>query len=706
MKFSKAKALLFPPTKVLLSLSLLLLSYQSVNAAELQHSDAVIEELIVTSSLHKSRADTALPVNILAGEELREKAAATLGETLQDQLGVTTASFGSGVGAPVIRGQGGNRVQVLQGGIGNIDASAISADHANSLEPTLAERIEVLRGPATLLYGNGAIGGVVNVIDNRIPTSVPAGITGLLETRHNGASDQQVNVLKLEGGIGQFAWHVDGVYRDSNDVEINGFAINPATVDFSDEEALQELLDSRGSIANSSTQASVKTVGGSWIEGDAYFGLSLNQLQNQYGIPEGAHEPHEGPELEQEEAEAGGILIDMEQDRLDMEMVLPLSGWFEEVHGRMSSVDYQHVEIEPNGEAGTLFEQDGVEGRFVFHLTGTETQESVIGLHFSHREFSALGEEAFIPATDIDSYALFTVHSLDLGNTTYEFGIRGERQTMEQLKGSCEDSQNSFSGSSSAIWRFREDSNLIFSVAHSQRSATVEELYSNINSGCGELAADLLIEHAATQRIEIGNPAAEKERSTNFEIGLRKHLGSVTGEMNIFYNSISDYIFLFDTDLFVDGVQLAQYQQEDAVFSGFEAELGVPLIRTGDHLSELTLFTDYVSAEFDSRGNVPRIPPLRYGFELSHSHLDWQARLRWTEVQTQSDAAFNESRTHGYSLVNIYADYHLEIGNQTGLLFFKLNNLLDEKIRHHTSLLKDVAPAIGRAMEMGFRIEF
>lgn len=693
---------------LLLTLSLLAASSQ---AAELEHTGGAIEEVIVTSTLNRSRADTALPVNILTGEELREKAAATLGETLQDQVGVTVSSFGAGVGAPVIRGQSANRVQVLQGGIGNIDASSISADHASSLEPALAERIEVLRGPSTLLYGNGAIGGVVNVIDNRIPTSLPVATSGFLETRNNSASDQQVSVLKLEGGAGRFAWHVDGIYRDSNDVEVSGFAINPDIVDSSDPEAWEELLLSRGKLANSSTQASVKTVGGSWILNEGYVGLSFNQLANDYGIPVGAHESHDEAVLDEEphedEPEAGaGTRIAMEQDRVDMELVLPLSGWFKEVHGRMSTVDYQHVELEPSGEAGTLFQQDGVEGRFVFQLDYPDDQAGVFGLHFSHREFSALGEEAFIPATDIDSTALFTVHSLDLANVTYEFGVRAERQSLEQLHGRCSDDQTSFSGSASAIWHYRDDTNLIFSLAHSQRSATVEELYSNIDTTCSELPLASLIPHAATQRLEIGNPNAERERSSNIEFGLRKHLGPVTGELNIFYNDIADYVFLFDTGVFEEGVEIARYLQEDATFRGFEAALNLPLRRDGYHLSELDLFSDYVRADFNRNGNVPRIPPLRFGGELRHSHLNWQAKLRWTEVRDQSDTGINETNTEGYSLLNFYADYHLPIGNQSALAFFKLNNLLDESIRHHTSLLKDVAPSAGRSVELGVRFEF
>ncbi len=674
----------------------------NVTAAELEHAEVAVEEIIVTSTLHRSRADTALPVNILTGEELREKASATLGETLQEQVGVSVASFGPGVGAPVIRGQGGNRVQVLQGGIGNIDASSISADHANSLEPALAERIEVVRGPATLLYGNGAIGGVVNVIDNRIPTRRVEGLTGIVETRNNSASDHQVNVARVEGGAGNIAWHLDGIYRESNDVDINGFAINPSTVDIANAEELKALLDSRGRLGNSNTRANVKTAGASWIFDEGYIGFSLNQLENEYGIPGGAHDDEEESEQEQE----GGVRIVMEQDRADMEMELPLNGWFQELHARLSTVDYQHVEVEPGGEIGTLFEQEGVEGRFVFHLAGTDNREGVFGVHFSHRDFSALGEEAFIPATDIDSLALFTVHSVDVAAMTYEFGLRGERQSLQQIRGGCDVSETAWSGSTSAIWRFRDNTNLLFSVAHSQRSATVEELYSNVDTACNELPSISLVQHAATQRFEIGNPNVDVEKSTNFEFALRKHLGDISGELNLYYNNISDYIYLFDTGEFLEGVEISSYQQRDALFYGMEAEANFPLRRSGEHLTELNLFSDYVRAEFDRGGNIPRIPPLRAGIELRHSHVRWQTKLRWTEVQQQKDTGINESRTDGYSLLNFYVDYHLPLGQREALFFFKASNLLDESIRYHSSLLKDLAPAAGRAVEVGLRFEF
>ena len=504
-------------------------------------------------------------------------------------------------------------------------------------------------------------------------------------------------MFKLESGAGQFAWHLDAVYRESNDVEVNGYAINPDTVNFEDEGDFAGLIASKGKIPGSNTRSHAGSIGGSWILDGGYVGVSYNRLENEYGIPGRAAELHEA---------AGGTRILMRQDRTDIELQLPLAGILKEVHGRVSQVDYQHVEVEPEGEIGTLFEQEGVEGRFTFHLGLNDNHEGVFGLHFSHRNFSALGEEAFMPRTDIDSLALFTVHSLDVDTTTFEFGLRAERRSLAQIDGSCDDSSTSFSGSASSIWRFREDMNLLLSYAYSQRSATVEELYSNIDTGCNTLALDELILHVATRRFEIGDPRAEREASNNVEIGLRKHLGNVTGELNIFYNEISDYLFLFDTGIFRDGIEISSYAQEDAVFQGVEAQLGFPIFRNGEHLSELSVFADYVSAKFDSSGNVPRIPPLRFGAELRHSHLHWQARLRLTQVQDQSSTASKESKTEGHTLLNIYLDYHVTFGDRTGILFLKGSNLLDESIRWHTSLLKDVAPAPGRAIEIGLRFEF
>lgn len=680
------------------------------------HTSEAIEEIIVTSSLQQTRAETALPVNVLSGEALREKAASTLGETLKELVGVNSASFGTGVGLPIIRGQTGNRVQVLQGGVSNMDASAISPDHANSVEAILAERIEVIRGPATLLYGNGAIGGVVNVIDNRIPTSVPEAFTGLMETRNDSASDQQTTVLKLEAGAGDFAFHLDGTYRESNDTTIHGFAINPRTVDIGDEEALEQLLGSKGQIDNSSTRAHANTGGFSWNFDGGYIGASVGHSRSNYGLPSAAHAHHEGDGVDEpahdedelaHEAESG-IRIAMQQDRYDFEGLRELDGLFTQVQGKVSVVDYQHAEIEGNGQIGTIYSNEGSEGRFTLTQSPIGNLEGVTGLQVGSKTFSAIGDEAYIPATDIKSIGVFTVQSLDVGDFIYEFGLRAERQNMNQAGAACDDSTNSLSGSASALWRVRDDTNLMLALAHSQRAASVEERFSNIaNTSCTEPTDPMdLIAHAATQRLEVGDPSADKERSTNIEIGLRRHMGAVTGDVNVFYNKIADYLYMRDTGVYVGGMQIARMTQDDAVFTGIEAEFSLPISEGEVHLTELSLFGDSVRARLDTNGNVPRIPALRYGAQLTHTHSDWQYKLRLTRVANQSDVALNESSTNGYTLMNASVDYHANLLGNELTLFGKANNLLDEEVRNHASVLKDVAPEAGRNLVLGLRFEF
>lgn len=694
------------------------------HAAE-QHADEPIDEIIVTSSLQQTRAETALPVNVLSGEALREKAASTLGETLKELVGVNSASFGTGVGAPIIRGQSGNRVQVLQGGVSNIDASGVSPDHANSVEAVLAERIEVVRGPATLLYGNGAIGGVVNVIDNRVPATMPEGTSGLVETRHSSVSDQQISVIKLEGGAGQIAWHLDGTYRDSNDTRIKGFSINPDTLDLEDEEELEELLASKGFIDNSSSRSDTVAGGLSWLFSDGYLGMSVSRSENNYGLPAAAHHHHdeehededdhdhdeEDHDHEHEEdddhADEGGIRIAMKQDRYDFEGRKALSGFFAELNGKFSVVDYEHAEIEGTGEVGTVYANEGYEGRFTVSQAPRGALMGVSGVQFGSKEFSATGEEAYIARTDVGSFALFTVQSIESGEMTYEFGLRGERQALDQ-GGSCDTTNSTVSSSASALWRMQEDTNLLVAVAHAQRSPTVEERFSNINSlTCRPPVSDLdLVAHAATQRYEIGNPDADKEHSTNIEIGLRRHSGAVTGELNFFYNNIGDYLYLRDSGAFVDDIEVAYVTQDDAVFRGVEAEVSFPLFSYDDAATQMTVFGDYVRARLDGDGNVPRIPAMRIGAEISHTHNDWLYKLRATRVAKQNDVALNETETDGYTLLSASVDYHATVFGQEVTVFAQGSNLLDEEIRNHVSVLKDVAPEAGRNLVLGLRLEF
>lgn len=683
----------------------------SVFAAENHHEshNHQMEEILVTSALKKSEAQTPSPVNVIDGEKLRETVANTLGETINNQVGVSFSSFGPGVGLPVIRGQSGNRVRVLQNSTGTLDASNVSPDHSNSIEAMLAERIEVVRGPATLLYGNGAIGGVVNVIDNRIPEELPEAISGAFEQRHNTVNDQDTSVFKLDGSIGDLALHLDGFYRDSNNVEIEGLAIREDEEDHDDHDDHEEEENTNGFIGNSNARAKGLTGGVSWIGEKGFIGMSISRLENNYGLPPGAHEHEEeghGHDHDDDHDDHGdeNIRIDLEQTRFDLKGARQLDGFIEEVRGHLTYNDYEHVEIE-GGSAGTTFSNEGVEGRLSLDHQGLGNGGGVIGLQVIDREFSAKGDEAFIPTADILSLALFAVEGIDVGKWSHEFGARIETQDIDAERG-CSASETTFSTSAATVFNFREDTNLLLSIARSERAATEEELFSNrAGSNCG--LSEELIEHIATARAEVGDDNLDTETSTNIEIALRKHMGDVQGQLNIFYNDISDYIFLSDTENVTDeGVMISAYEQQDAKFRGIEAELTTPIWTKDNQRLELTLFGDYVRADFDRGGDVPRITPMRYGAELAYTTEAWIIKLRVTDVDEQDKVAANEFETDGYTLVSLYADYHLHLSGQEVVVFAKGNNLLDEEVRNHTSLLKNFAPEPGMGFEVGVRLQF
>jgi len=503
------------------------LSAQSVDELHSEHHDT--EEVLVTGILGKAQKDTALPVSVLSGEDLRENAASTIGETLQNQLGVTSASFGPGVGQPVIRGQSANRVQVLQNGTGALDVSNTSQDHANTVEGLLAERIEVIRGPATLLYGNGAIGGVVNVLDNRIPSSVPEKFTGAVEYRFNNVNQGSTGVAVLDGGSGNFAWHLDGILQDTDNVRIPGLA-NPEDPEDS----------SVGFIENSDSEKQNFTAGFSLVGDNGFLGISVNELSNEYGLPPGAHGHEEEEMAGAEEEEEEVIRLDLEQTRIDVKGEYNFNGAFETVQASLTSNDYRHVELEGE-ETGTVFNNDGMEFRLNAKHRALNIGEGLIGslgLQYVDRDFSAIGEEAFIPASKISSFGVYAVESVDVGAFTYEGGLRFDKQEIEAGFG-CDQSENSTSLSLASIWNFSEDANLLVSVNRSQRAPSVEELFSNIDAiGCQPAAAlpdpATLVEHAATGRFELGDAQLDKETATNLEIAYRKHTGAITAEVSAF----------------------------------------------------------------------------------------------------------------------------------------------------------------------------
>lgn len=694
------------------AMSAALISVAAVPAVKAQHHDSHhdIEELIVTVPVNRKMSDASLPLSVLGGEALRESAGGTLGSTLDILPGVNSASFGPGVGSPVIRGQSGNRVGVLQEGLGTLDASTVSQDHANSIEPLLAERIEVIRGPATLLYGNGAIGGIVNIIDNRIPENVPEKSGAAIELRHNTVADENTGVFKLDGGSGSFAWHLDGLYRERGNVKIPGDA---TLEEPGHEEAEEELAEeAAGFIENSGAESRAATAGGSFIGERGFIGASIGVLENNYGIPPGAHEHEEGGATE-EAHEKEQLSIDMEQTRFNIKGGLELDGFLESLETNIAFNDYRHSEIESAGgieETGTVFDNEGTEARLLLHHRAIAKLSGVFGLQLGDQEFSALGEESFIPAANIRSFGLFAVESMDFVNWLYEFGLRASHQNIAP-GGGCGRDATAWSGGASAIRRISEHTNFLVSLNRSERAPSVEELFSNVEApACSEPADPAaLVVHAASRRFEIGDPQLKTESSRNLELALRRHLGEVQGELNLFYNRIDDYIFLADTGLEFDETVISRYLQRDATFSGIEAEITFPFEferESGRRHVDLSLFGDYVKAESDGGGNVPRIPPLRLGAEVAWLRDLWSLKLRVTGVDDQDRIADNETATAGYTLVDLYFDYHLPAGGGEAVLFVKGSNLLDEEIRNHASLIKDFAPEPGIGFEAGVRYRF
>ncbi len=639
-----------------------------------------LDTLLVSSPLSQSTANTALPVSILSGDELRMKASSTIGETLSSEPGITNQSFGPGVGQPVIRGQTGSRVHVLQNGLGNMDVSSLSPDHSNSTEPLWAERIEVLRGPATLLYGSGAIGGVVNVLDNRIPEKIADSLfSGAFEQRYNTVNEGKSTAFKIDGGKGAFAWHLDGLYRDSNNQNISDYAVSDTKDD--------------GYLLNSNSRAKSGTAGFSIVGDKAFIGFSANHLENNYGVPPGD--------------EPGEVRIDQKQNRYDMkaEIKEPLP-FAEKIRIRLGYNDYQHTELE-DGSAGTVFNNEGFVSRIeLSQKPWAIFDHGVLGLQTNNSEFSAIGEEAVIPKSKIDSFGFFTVQDIHTQHLVYELGMRVEKQWIDP-EGLSEKSHTPVSFSTSALWKVSDEDSIKLTFSRSERAPDIQELFSN---GV----------HHATESYEIGNPDLKKEVSHNIELGFHIDHDLFQADINLYQNWVKDYInqtnsgqlFDLNTETFVSTctgncLPVFNAEQRDAEFQGFEAQVNIPILSTRYGYLDSELFADYVRGRFSDGGDIPRMPPLRYGAQLSWKNSRWMSSIRMTRAEEQDNPGDNETKTDGYWLLNMTANYHLNMAeNSDIMLFAKANNLLDQDIRSSVSFLRDRAPEAGRGVEIGLRMTF
>lgn len=671
------------------------------------------DEIIVTASpLERTVGETILNTSIISGEELQRRVENSIGETLRREPGVSSTFFGPGASRPVIRGLAGDRIRVLDAGIGSIDASATSPDHAVAVEPATAQKIEIVRGSSTLLYGSSAAGGVVNVFNGRIPSAVPEdGLDGSVRVGTSTVDDGFETSGGFDAALGKIGgatvvFHGDGFYRDAEDYDIPGFAESARlraleeAEEGPEEEGHEEEEEVFGTAENSAFETKGGSAGLSFVFDNGFFGVSATAIDTTYGIP-GGHGHEEGEEEgEEEEEEEGGVTIDLEQRRLDVNGEVEGDfGLFQKAKLRLGYADYEHVEIEPSGEVGTNFSNVGWEGRFELvsktrNLFGGELNGAT-GVQYRKRDFSAIGEEAFVPPTETDQFGLFALKELSTGPWRFELGGRYEHTSHEVQETGVERDFDGFSVSGGA--GFQANDNVFFGVTgfRTERAPATEELFSN-----GP--------HLATNAFEIGDPDLNEEVARGVEATARFATERFSGSISGYYTSYKDFIFEAATGDEEDGLPVFQFFAEDAQFRGFEAQVTGELFRANMFDIHGDASVDYVRATTDTVGNdnLPRIPPLSgiVGLEARSKHVDLRAELEY--AADQDDVTEFELPTDGYEVFNAFVTVRPFTGTPGLALRLSANNLTDEDVRLHTSFLKDLAPLPGRNFRVSLQTTF
>lgn len=683
--------------------------------------DEVEHKIVVRANpLEHTSLDMATPTIVLAGDELTLKRASTLGDILQFEPGLNVSSFGPSVSRPVIRGLGGARVTITNNQMTVQDASTTSADHDIGIEPLLAEQVEVVKGPATLLYGSGAIGGVVNVTDRKINTDNNEELSGGVEARFgDSATGEQTLVFALDGGNESWNWHLDGYTSETDDIEIPGFAESEILHEAEGhedehegeehEEEGHEEEEVAGLLENSKSETSGGSFGltnfGDW----GHFGFAISAVDKVYGVPGHAHHEEEEEEGEEHEEEHGheeeGVAIDMKQTRYDLQSKINQPfGSFDEMYIGYSFTDYEHMELEGD-EIGTEFDNEAWELKSYIKHSNWDGWSGVWGIQISDREFSAIGEEAFVPPSTTSNQAIFFVEEKSFGKLKLELGARFESQTVE-VAGQSDVDESGLSFSFGNVYTLSEHNVVAINYSRALRFATVEELFSE-----GP--------HIATQSFEVGNANLDKEISNNFDLSYRFENERVFGEVNLYWNQFEDFIFgavVDETDPCLpagaadeaeeEELQLICYQQQDADFKGIEFQMQILLNPESEHQFSVGFLADYIDAKFDDDSYVPRISPSKTGVNFNYDFAELSASVSWLNYDDKTKVATNELPTNGFDMVNLDIAYRLPVAENELFLFFKGKNLLDEEARDHTSFVKDLAPRAGRNFVIGARYTF
>lgn len=624
-----------------------------------------LNEIVVSAlPLGQSAEDIAKPVTVLSGATLDDRKTGTLGETIAKETGVQSSYFGPGAGRPIIRGLDGPRVGVLANGLGTQDVSTVSQDHNVTIEPFLVDQIEILKGPATLLYGNGAIGGVVNTVDGRIPEQLPAnGISGRAELSGNTVNDGKTGMARIDSTLSEnVALHADGLYRQTGDYH-----------------------SADGILANSFNETRTGALGGSWVGESGFLGMSVSRYIDRYGNPAEPGDPATGDPP---------VYLAMRQTRVDFKAGLtqPFSA-IDRVMLRVGRTDYQHSEFE-GVEPGTRFFSDGTDGRLEVEHNEFAGWKGAFGVQFGRKNIKAIGEESFIPATETQSAGIFWVEQRGWERTKLELGARYDRQSSTPV-GSNKVSFSPVSLSAGFIYNLSENWHVNVNLDRAQRALAEEELFAN-----GP--------HVATNAFEIGDSNLRKETSNQVELGLHFHSKVLEAKLSAYNNRFEDYIFLTDTGQIKDELPVRQWSQNDARFRGFEGEMKWHIADTATGKYDLRIWGDTVCATFmHGGGNVPRVPPSRFGSDLDWTYGNWRAGLGFAHYAKVDRISQFETLTPGYTFINAQIDYTLYSDeNSSWEIFANGTNLTNRTAYNSTSFIKDKVPLPGRGVMFGIRALF
>jgi iron complex outermembrane receptor protein len=700
MLYKKRTALLVSATLSALATS---------QAAYANDTDLVeMGKLVVTADPFGDRAEDELisTVTILTGEDLDRRQSTTLGETLDGLPGVSNSDFGPGVGRPVIRGFSGSRVQILNNGLGVADVSGEGADHNVAIDTSNARQIEVLRGPATLLYGGNASGGVINVISEHFNPdfSDKTNING--QFTYSGNGNQRLGDIGIAIPLSDhFVIRTDYAGQRSDDFDIDGFQQTGQTV------------GNKGTLQNSAVDNDSFSLTGLYTQDWGFAALGYSRWKSSYGIPEvflGVGEE------EQERIEADYDRIDFRSELYD-----PFSG-IHTARFKLAYTEFNQAEIGSEFNNAVLegsgveaeFENDETEARLELLHNPIGAWEGVLGLQFNYRDFATDAPEGvgghghgdfYVRENQTRTYGLFVLENRETDFGHLELAARIDHvdsapttldadrdidispgNELDQSAHLGDRTFNPFSVSAGTIIDIDDKHHIRVALSRSERAPSPEQLYA-------------FGAHAGASTVEVGDPNLDKETYTNLDIGLDRHHGPFTFNITAFYNQVSDYIYLESAGEAEDGL-LVFNKQDNATFYGSEFT-SAWRVSEGQLPLTLRFSADYVRAKLDDGGDLPRISPARVGLGFDSSHGDLQFSMDYQRVFNQSKTADLEASTDGYNLVSFNANWQPASLKGMGV-FVKGRNLLDEEGRRHTSFLKDDTTIIGRTILAGVNFDF